>query len=110
MMQLTFFFNTLDRPPTANKMLDIFQSHGHDEIDTARLYGGGSSEESLAASKWQARNLIMDTKLYPNEGKGMAMGTNTYSHRPDDVRRGLLDSLKALDTDKIHRRHASGSE
>ncbi|KAF2106602.1 NADP-dependent oxidoreductase domain-containing protein [Lophiotrema nucula] len=85
----------------ANKMLDTFQSHGHNEIDTARLYGGGSSEESLAASKWQDRKLIMDTKLYPNEGKGMAMGTNTYNHRPDDVRRGLLDSLKALNTNKI---------
>lgn len=29
------------------KILDIFQSHGHDELDTARMYGNGSSEEFL---------------------------------------------------------------
>lgn len=84
-----------------NKMLDIFQSHGHNEIDNARLYGGGSSEEYMATADWQNRKLVMDTKLYPNEGKGMKMGDNMYSHRPDDVRRGLLDSLKALNTDKV---------
>ena len=84
-----------------DRMLDVFQSHGHNEIDTARLYGGGSSEEYMAKAKWQSRNLIMDTKLYPNEGKGMKMGTNVYSHRPEDVRRGLMESLRALNATKI---------
>ncbi|KAL5430270.1 hypothetical protein PMIN07_010130 [Paraphaeosphaeria minitans] len=84
-----------------NHMLDVFQSHGHNEIDNARLYGGGSSEKYMADAQWQTRKLIMGTKLYPNEGKGMKMGDHVYSHRPEDVRRGLLESFKALNTEKV---------
>ncbi|KAK9319815.1 hypothetical protein V1517DRAFT_331312 [Lipomyces orientalis] len=29
-------------------LLDLFQSHGHNEVDTARVYGQGSSEELIA--------------------------------------------------------------
>jgi aflatoxin B1 aldehyde reductase len=43
----------------------------------------------------------MDTKLYPNKGKGMGETTAQYSHSPEDLRRGLLASLKALKTEKI---------
>lgn len=45
----------------------------------------------------------MGTKLYPNAGTAMATkpGTHTYTFTPSDVRRGLLDSLKALQTDTI---------
>ncbi|GAQ03122.1 aflatoxin B1 aldehyde reductase member 3 [Aspergillus lentulus] len=50
----------------AGQMLDIFQDHGHREIDTARLNA-----------------------------------PVIYSHRPEDVRRGLINSLRALDTDKF---------
>lgn len=32
----------------AGKIIDIFQSYGHDEIDTSRFYGSGSPEEYLA--------------------------------------------------------------
>ena len=86
----------------AKAMLDVFQSHGHNEIDTARLYGAGSSEEYLGELGWQDRGLIMDTKLYPNEGKQMGnMSSNVYSHRPEDLRRGLEQSLKALKATKI---------
>lgn len=28
-------------------ILDVFQAHGHTEIDTARVYCGGTSEEYL---------------------------------------------------------------
>lgn len=47
------------------KILDIFQAHGHNEIDTARFYGGGTSEEYLGKLHWQDRGLVMDTKYYP---------------------------------------------
>lgn len=93
-----------------NHMLDVFQSHGHSEIDNARLYGEGSSEEYMAAAQWQNRKLIMDTKLYPNEGKGMKMGNNVYSHRPEDVRRGLKESLKALNSGKIEMWYLHGPD
>jgi aflatoxin B1 aldehyde reductase len=54
----------------------------------------------LADLKWQERNLIMDTKLYPNAGRPMDKGEQ-YTHKPEDVRRGLLQSLKALKCEKI---------
>ncbi|RYP79003.1 hypothetical protein DL769_003076 [Monosporascus sp. CRB-8-3] len=86
----------------ATSMLDLFQAHGHNEIDTARIYGAGTSEELLAKSNWEARGLVMDTKLYPSEGKNMGeLSVVSYSHRPEDVRRGLMESLKALNAKKI---------
>ena len=66
---------------TVKSILDIFQSHGHyevsdfskftykvthyNQIDTARIYSGGTSEEYLGKIDWQKRGLVMDTKLYP---------------------------------------------
>jgi aflatoxin B1 aldehyde reductase len=47
-------------------ILDIFQSHGHNEVDTARIYAFGTSEEYLGKLNWQGRNLIMDTKHFPH--------------------------------------------
>lgn len=81
-------------------IIEKFQSHGHNEVDTARIYGGGSSEEILAEIDWKKRGIIMDTKLYPNAGGAMA-SADSYTHKPEDVRRGLLNSLKALQTDMI---------
>lgn len=74
--------NTAD----AARILDIFQKHGHNEVDTARIYGAGSSEEMLADVDWQARGLVMDTKLYPNLGTTL-QSADSYSHRPEDIRR-----------------------
>ena len=65
------------------KILDVFQAHGHYEVrhnsgllspplrlgcqlDTARTYAAGTSEEILGEVGWQKRGLMMDTKLYPN--------------------------------------------
>jgi len=85
-----------------NAFIDTFQKHGHQEVDSARVYGGGSTEESLAAAKWQERGLVMETKLYPTKGKGMEWLTpEIWSHEPKDVRAGLVSSLKALQADKI---------
>ncbi|KAL4892051.1 NADP-dependent oxidoreductase domain-containing protein [Aspergillus ambiguus] len=84
----------------ASRMLDSFQSRGHNEVDTARIYGSGSTEEMLATLNWQKRGITMDTKLYPTTGKKQFFSQN-YTHRPEDIRRGLLDSLDALQTTKI---------
>jgi aflatoxin B1 aldehyde reductase len=51
-------------------ILDVFQQHGHDEIDTARTYSNGTSEEYLGKINWQERGLRLDTKLYPNTVSG----------------------------------------
>lgn len=80
-------------------LLDTFQTHGHNEIDTARVYGEGSSEEYLGKLDWQKRGMVMDTKLYPTSVR--PYNKEIYSHSPKDLRAGLLASLKALNTDKL---------
>ncbi|RDW69687.1 hypothetical protein BP6252_08707 [Coleophoma cylindrospora] len=84
----------------AAPVLDLFQKHGHNEVDTARTYGNGTSEELLSEIDWQKRGIVMDTKLYPSKGKSMPGGFE-YSHTAEDVRKGLMDSLKALKAEKI---------
>lgn len=76
------------------KIIDVLQQHGHNEIDTARVYG--TSEALLGQLKWQERGLVMDTKLNPRR-----MGPYQYSHKKEDLKRGLLDSLNALGTEKV---------
>lgn len=83
----------------AAAIIDVFQKHGHNEIDTSRYYGEGSSEEYLAAIDWKKRGLVMDTKYYPTAGRGMPGAQTT--HKPAELRENLLASLKALNTDKI---------
>ncbi|RPD52596.1 Aldo/keto reductase [Lentinus tigrinus ALCF2SS1-6] len=84
-------------------ILDIFQAHGHYEIDTARVYCGGTSEEYLGKVNWKKRGLVMDTKLYPTAAAGSrAVGApSLISHSPEDLRKYLDISLKALQTDSI---------
>lgn len=75
-------------------ILDVLQKHGHNEVDTARVYG--ASEELLGQLDWKGRGLVLDTKL-----KARPFGPSPYSHRREDLRRGLADSLKALRSDKV---------
>ncbi|KAH8703402.1 NADP-dependent oxidoreductase domain-containing protein [Talaromyces proteolyticus] len=83
----------------AKELLDTFQSHGYNEVDTARFYGSGTSEEYLGNLKWQDRGIIMDTKCYPTI---VLPGVkDQWSHRPEDLRANLKQSLKALQSDKI---------
>ncbi|KAL2812546.1 Aldo/keto reductase [Aspergillus cavernicola] len=84
----------------AEAMLDVFQSHGHSEIDTARVYGAGSTENYLADANWYKRGLVMATKLYPTQRHDMKWLTpETWTHSPSDVRAGLMESLKALNAE-----------
>ncbi|KZT21812.1 Aldo/keto reductase [Neolentinus lepideus HHB14362 ss-1] len=85
-------------------ILDVFQAHGHYEIDTARVYCGGTSEEYLGKISWQKRGLVMDTKLYPSAAAQVRMkrdGIAVITHAPEDLRTHLLASLKALNTNQI---------
>lgn len=80
-------------------ILDVFQAHGHTEIDTARMYCGGTSEEYLGKINWQKRGLVMETKLYPL--KGNIPGAEFITHSPEDLRKHLMKSLTALNTKKV---------
>lgn len=57
----------LSDPKDIGAILDVFQQHGHWEVDAARTYCGGTNEEYLAAVGWKERGLVVDTKLYPNK-------------------------------------------
>ncbi|ROW06961.1 hypothetical protein VMCG_04039 [Cytospora schulzeri] len=81
------------------EILDVFQRHGHTEIDTARTYGGGSSEEYLGLLKWKDRGLVMDTKLSPR--RSIQPGAKSYTHKKGDLPSALQDSLHALQADKV---------
>ncbi|KAF7925128.1 uncharacterized protein EAE98_007216 [Botrytis deweyae] len=94
----------------AQKIFDVFQAHGHSEVDSARVYGGGSSEERLAEIDWQSRGLIMQTKLYPTKRAMSWLTKDTYSLSAADVRRGFEDSMKALNTDRIEMFYLHGPD
>ncbi|KLO16933.1 Aldo/keto reductase [Schizopora paradoxa] len=83
------------------KILDVFQAHGHNEVDTARTYCSGTSEEYLGKINWQKRGLVMETKLAPNIAAGPVPGKEPISHSPEDLRKFLMRSLKALNAEKI---------
>jgi len=73
-------------------ILDTFQEHGHTEIDTARGYTSGTSEELLGSVEWKKRGLIAATKIYPSD---------SIKHTAKDIRATLDKSLAALQTDKV---------
>ena len=86
------FHARIHTPEDVAPVLDLFLKYGHIEVDTARGYGDGTSEELLSEVDWKTRGIIMGTKLYPKP---------KYTHSPKDVRRGLMDSLEALKTDRV---------
>lgn len=43
----------------------------------------------------------METKLYPNPGASRLIDSEAITHTPEDIRKHLDLSLKALNTDKI---------
>ncbi|KAI0790214.1 Aldo/keto reductase [Irpex lacteus] len=89
---------------TIGEILDIFQAHGHTELDTARVYARGTSEEVLGQIGWKERGLIMETKLYPNAAHQRTLpppGVDLITHSPEDLRKYLDKSLKALNADSI---------
>ncbi|EJD00802.1 Aldo/keto reductase [Fomitiporia mediterranea MF3/22] len=93
-------------------ILDVFQKHGHYEVDTARAYCGGTSEEYLGKINWQKRGLKMDTKLYPNVSNVRLQhhGRELISHKPEDLRKYLQIQLKALNTDKLEMWYLHGPD
>lgn len=81
--------------PTASALLDVLQSHGHSEIDSASSYGEGSSETMLGQLHWQSRQLLMATKYYPTAGRAVpATWDNTLRHTPDALRKNLTLSFQ----------------
>ncbi len=75
------------------RVLDLFQSRGYNEVDTARMYIGGKQEAFTREAGWKDRGLTLATKIkYPNQA-----GDNTY----DKVLASIDVSLKELGTDCV---------
>lgn len=78
---------------TFNKALDVFQSRGYNEVDTARVYVGRQQEAFTREARWKERGLTLATKVqYPAQP-----GDNTA----DKVVESVETSLKELGTDCI---------
>lgn len=87
---------------TASAILDTFQSHGHRDIDTASSYGEGTSETMLAELDWRSRGFTMASKYYPTAGRTVpASWAGDLRHTPEGLRKNLMQSLKALKTEKL---------
>ncbi|KAJ7087330.1 Aldo/keto reductase [Mycena belliarum] len=84
-------------------ILDVFLKHGHRELDTARVYCDGTSEEYLGKIDWQKKGILMETKLYPSVAAAR-------THSPEDLRKFLMLSLKALNTDKLEMWYLHGPD
>ncbi|GLB35343.1 putative aldo keto reductase [Lyophyllum shimeji] len=84
-------------------ILDVFRAHGHTEIDTARVYANGTSEEYLGKIDWRAKGLKLETKLYPtiNHPSPLLDKADPITHTPEGLRKHLLASLKALNTESL---------
>ncbi|KAH8885853.1 Aldo/keto reductase [Thozetella sp. PMI_491] len=77
---------------TYNTFLDRFQEAGYNEVDTARMYIGGTQEAFTREAHWKERELKLATKSYPK-----VPGT----HRPDALTAEFETSLRELGTDCV---------
>ncbi|PVH95863.1 Aldo/keto reductase [Periconia macrospinosa] len=79
---------------TCSSILDTFQAHGHNEVDTSRVYGLGTSEEYLGALDWSSRKLSVHTKFYPNAAGGYGFSATHLTE--GDMRKAVEESAEAL--------------
>lgn len=85
-------------------VLDVLQKFGHNEVDTARIYCDGTSEEYLGQLDLQTRGIKIDTKLSPIKRFGtLAAGfkIRTYTHDPEELEPAILESLEALKVKQV---------
>ncbi|KAF2757758.1 Aldo/keto reductase [Pseudovirgaria hyperparasitica] len=74
------------------KCLDYFQQQGYNEVDTARVYVGGTQEAFTTEAGWKERGLTLATKWYPQ---------TPGAHKPAVVREQLEKSLAELKTNCV---------
>jgi len=72
------------------EILDVYFRHGHREIDTARTYAEGTTEEYL--SQLDLKGSTLDTKVYP---------VKPGDHSPENLRRTFKTSLEKLAPNKV---------
>ncbi|KFY53141.1 hypothetical protein V496_07871 [Pseudogymnoascus sp. VKM F-4515 (FW-2607)] len=78
--------------PEFTKVLDVYQSRGYHEVDTARSYGNGTQEAFTRSAGWKERGLTLATKSLP-EGPG--------GHSAANLPEKVETSLRELGTDCV---------
>ncbi|UZJ52507.1 hypothetical protein CBS101457_001827 [Exobasidium rhododendri] len=86
---------------TVQSILDVLKKHGVVEIDSARAYGAGTSEELLATVGAEKQGFHIATKNFPSKRMQNAALGNKYDHSKEGVRECMQDSLNALQTEEI---------
>ncbi|KAH8915871.1 Aldo/keto reductase [Atractiella rhizophila] len=88
---------------TISKILDVFQSHGHAEVDTSMTYGHGASEEVLGELEWQKRGLKVATKIYPSANSPFWANKPVpqATHSIEDLKKFSAISFNRLKTDAV---------
>jgi len=92
--------------PETQEILDVLKAHKVVEIDTARMYGDGTSEEYLGKVKAEDQGFKISTKVFPLKNHGMGSKStgrknNDYTHSAEDVKHACNASLKALQMKKV---------
>jgi aflatoxin B1 aldehyde reductase len=92
----------VSEPEKVQEILTLFKDYGHNELDTARAYGGGTSEKLLCQLGAQTeQNFRLATKCFPNFGPSTLGSKVGYDHSPEGLRKNLSDSMEALGVKKI---------
>jgi len=74
------------------RIFEELKKHNVHHLETARVYGAGTSEKLLAELDYAGNGFIVDTKLTIGPGSGKA----------DKLAESLKQSLEALKTNKVH--------
>ncbi|KAF8166096.1 Aldo/keto reductase [Mycena galopus ATCC 62051] len=97
----------VDNVQDVEAIFDFFLKHGHNKIDTARAYCAGTSEVLLGKTSWQAKGILIASKLFPLHPDIYISQSPEHNpvvtgpHTPEGLRKALMTSLKALSTDKL---------
>ncbi|KAG9061140.1 Aflatoxin B1 aldehyde reductase member 2 [Linnemannia hyalina] len=70
--------------------MDVFKSHGHEEVDTARIYGNGDTE--LVLGQLRMESFKIATKVWPTMPRAFA---------PNNLKHTFKESLAALKATKV---------
>ncbi|RVD83674.1 uncharacterized protein DFL_005453 [Arthrobotrys flagrans] len=96
---MTFGENSrITDPEECKRLIEIFKSYGHTELDTARVYNSGTSEIYLG--KIGTSGLTVATKLYPTAKPGVNNPTAT-NHTPECINKEVSISLTSLNLQSI---------
>ncbi|KAI0307432.1 aflatoxin B1-aldehyde reductase [Multifurca ochricompacta] len=76
----------------AQKYIDLLVSHGHNAIDTSRVYGAGTSEEVISKLDLKDAFVVVDSKIFP---------VKPGDHSPKRLKELVKESVAALNGVKI---------